>query len=117
VLSIERAEVSRHPWRVSGDGDEAGPVQSIERAEVCRRPWRRYEIYLTHMFFVLSVAGVAQAVSAQASSPTFFAWYALSFLLSVACGLAIARWYSEPLNRRLRARTENAPATALEGSS
>jgi peptidoglycan/LPS O-acetylase OafA/YrhL len=57
---------------------------------------RSYEIYLTHMFVVFALFG-------WFSSPIALL-FAATILLAALLGEAVARLYSEPMNRRLRAR-------------
>jgi peptidoglycan/LPS O-acetylase OafA/YrhL len=63
---------------------------------------RSYEIYLTHMFVFVALAATFGATGhAMWAVPVFFiAAIAISGLLSELVG----RFYSEPMNRRLRAR-------------
>jgi len=63
---------------------------------------RSYEIYLTHMFVVVALAAAFAATGhAMWAVPVFFiAVIAISGLL----GELVGRFYSEPTNRRLRAR-------------
>jgi peptidoglycan/LPS O-acetylase OafA/YrhL len=63
---------------------------------------RSYEIYLTHMFVVMALAATFAATGhAMWAVPVFFiAVIAISGLLGELAG----RFYSEPMNRRLRAR-------------
>lgn len=59
-----------------------------------------YEIYLTHMFVVFSFTRVfiAYRLSLRWVLPIYF----VTLLLSGLLGAMIARWYSEPLNKKLR---------------
>ena len=58
-----------------------------------------YEIYLTHGFVMMW--GI-QAYLALGLSSGGWLWYAIMFVLSAILGGAMAKWYSEPMNRRLR---------------
>jgi peptidoglycan/LPS O-acetylase OafA/YrhL len=60
-----------------------------------------YEVYLTHMFVVFGLLQVFVAFG----SPYRWAplWYGIIVCLSGTLGALVARFYSEPLNRRLRA--------------
>jgi peptidoglycan/LPS O-acetylase OafA/YrhL len=64
-----------------------------------------YEVYLTHEFVVIWVAMLALHMG-KASGRGFhyglLLWIALMLLLSAPLGWAVAKWFSEPLNRRLR---------------
>jgi len=61
-----------------------------------------YEVYLTHMFVVLSA--MALAPTNLVHSAWVPAWYAGVVCASGALGWLVARGYSEPLNRALRRR-------------
>ena len=59
-----------------------------------------YEVYLTHMMVVFPVLWVVKR-----SDPTWrwaFLWYAAIVMLSGGLGAIVARYFSEPMNRRLR---------------
>lgn len=62
-----------------------------------------YEIYLCHMLVVLSLL----ALFKELHSPVALipAWYIAMLLLSILSGLLVSRFYSEPLNHRLRAQS------------
>ena len=57
-----------------------------------------YEIYMTHEFVV--VAGVA--AYAKLHRGPLAVWYIALVLLTAPLGWAVANWFSEPMNRRLR---------------
>ncbi|MGD0733073.1 MAG: acyltransferase [Terracidiphilus sp.] len=57
-----------------------------------------YEVYLTHEFVVVWVT--ALYVRVQRGSP--LVWIAAELALCAPLGAAVARWYSEPMNRLLR---------------
>jgi peptidoglycan/LPS O-acetylase OafA/YrhL len=61
-----------------------------------------YEVYLTHSFF--TVLGLQVFQRMHASIDTAVWWFLGIAALSGVVGAAVARWYSEPLNRKLRAR-------------
>ncbi len=63
---------------------------------------RSYEIYLTHMFIVLA----AFAVFLRAGSPmrAVIPLFVISTVAAALLGELVARFYSEPLNRSIRAR-------------
>jgi peptidoglycan/LPS O-acetylase OafA/YrhL len=61
-----------------------------------------YETYLFHMIVVLGLMNVL--VRTRATSHALPVWFAAMLLLSLGLGEIVARRYSEPLNRRLRAR-------------
>jgi peptidoglycan/LPS O-acetylase OafA/YrhL len=64
-----------------------------------------YEIYLTHMFIVLGFFIAFRAFFGKhVLHPAFYpACYALVLILSMLLGYAVSRWFSEPVNRGLRA--------------
>ena len=67
-----------------------------------------YEIYLTHMFLVtVGVAGFAAAKIPDAWEPV---WYLALLGASGLLGDAVARFYSEPLNRKVRSGARIRPA-------
>ncbi|HEX5461596.1 MAG TPA: acyltransferase [Steroidobacteraceae bacterium] len=59
-----------------------------------------YEIYLFHMLIVLAL--IAMVRQTYAAAGTFPLYYAAMLGGSILLGYVIARWYSEPLNRRIR---------------
>ena len=81
-----------------------GAASSLERVSAPLRLLGRcsYEVYLTHMFVVLSA--IAAAPKDLVHSVWVPAWYAGVVCASGALGWAVARFYSEPLNRALRRR-------------
>jgi peptidoglycan/LPS O-acetylase OafA/YrhL len=64
-----------------------------------------YEVYLTHMFVVIEGIRIFDRVRMPAALAPL--WYLLLLVLAGIFGAAVARFYSEPLNRRLR---ESVPA-------
>jgi len=70
-----------------------------------------YEVYLTHGFVMMWGIQIYLAVGlSRAWGP---AWYLLMFVLSGILGWIVARWYSEPMNKKLRRglRYETAAST------
>ena len=61
-----------------------------------------YEIYLFHMLIVLGLIAVVRRLHVSSG---FSLWYAAMFGGSILLGYLIARFYSEPLNRRIRTAT------------
>ncbi len=62
-----------------------------------------YEIYLTHMFVVLGLMHPFKAFFGKSPSTAAYSIaYATMLALSIVLGYAVARWYSEPLNSKLR---------------
>ena len=59
-----------------------------------------YEVYLTHMFVVIE--GIRVFDGAHLPPALAPLWYLLLLVLAGFLGAAVARLYSEPLNRRLR---------------
>jgi len=68
-----------------------------------------YEIYLFHMFCVFGVLGIA---SASGLAPRWsFVWYVPALLSSWLLGFAVARYFSQPLERRLRREAQRSAVT------
>jgi peptidoglycan/LPS O-acetylase OafA/YrhL len=63
---------------------------------------RSYEVYLTHMFVVLALFGVF--VKLGKPMPGVPVLFLTTVILATILGDAVARCYSEPMNRRLRQR-------------
>lgn len=57
-----------------------------------------YEVYLTHEFVVVGMTELY--IKVHVGSP--LVWIAAEVALAAPLGWAVARWYSEPMNRRLR---------------
>jgi len=68
------------------------------------RSWGRltYEIYLTHMFVVFALVHAFRAAGGSLGSG--FLWYVPLLVFAWLVGAAVARWFSLPVERRLRAR-------------
>jgi peptidoglycan/LPS O-acetylase OafA/YrhL len=68
---------------------------------------RSYEVYLTHMFVVFALFGLfTSAALSLAVVPVLFIGV---ILISGLLGELVARFYSEPLNRRIRQRFGDGP--------
>ncbi len=86
--------------------------QSQWRAPRALRPLldlgqRSYEVYLTHMFVVLALFGMFMKLGApMAAVPVLFV---ATIVLAAILGDAVARCYSEPMNRYLRRRWRDDP--------
>ena len=62
-----------------------------------------YEIYLSHMFIVLTgTAWFARVVGLHAGRAAILLTYAMMLTLAVALGWLVSRCFSEPMNQRLR---------------
>lgn len=61
-----------------------------------------YEIYLVHMIVILALIDVFKRLESPLA--TIPLWYVAMLLLSLFAGFGVSRYYSEPLNRRLRTR-------------
>ncbi len=68
-----------------------------------------YEVYLTHEFLV--ILGVQAFLRWHGSRPGL--WTLAITAFTAPLGWAVARWFSEPMNRRLRGTRPPAPAKAL----
>jgi peptidoglycan/LPS O-acetylase OafA/YrhL len=69
---------------------------------------RSYEVYLTHMFVVFACLQIFLAAGKpMAGVPVFFI---AVILISSVVGEAVARFYSEPMNRLLRSRWGDGPS-------
>ena len=70
---------------------------------------RSYEVYLTHMFVVFAAFGLFKAAGLSlAAVPALFISV---ILISGLLGGLVARFYSEPMNRRIRRRFGDGPET------
>jgi peptidoglycan/LPS O-acetylase OafA/YrhL len=68
---------------------------------------RSYEVYLTHMFVVFALFGLFKSAGAELGAvPILFIGV---ILISGVLGELVARFYSEPMNRRLRQRFGDGP--------
>jgi peptidoglycan/LPS O-acetylase OafA/YrhL len=65
-----------------------------------------YEIYLFHMLVVLGLIALFKRLKPATSMIPL--WYLAMLVLSVLTGLLISKYYSEPLNLRLRSRRASA---------
>lgn len=78
-------------------------------APLLRAGQRSYEMYLTHMFVVIALAGAFAAPgSAMWAVPLFFVGV---LVIAGLLGEAVARIYSEPMNRWLRGRWNDGAAS------
>lgn len=73
-----------------------------------------YEVYLTHEFVV--VGGRTLYVYLDRRGP-LFVWIVAILVLSAPLGAALARYFSEPMNRYLRGAAAPRGETAVHGSS
>ena len=70
-----------------------------------------YEVYLTHEFVVVWITMLALHVgktTGRGFHHGLLAWIGLMLLLSAPLGWTVARFFSEPLNRRLRGHSQAA---------
>jgi peptidoglycan/LPS O-acetylase OafA/YrhL len=83
-------------------------LAALETGESSSKVWNpvawlgrnSYEIYLTHGFVMILGAQAFIGFGASIDSAPF--WYLVMVALSALLGSVIAKYYSEPLNRRLR---------------
>jgi peptidoglycan/LPS O-acetylase OafA/YrhL len=87
--------------RSRGGGRLTAPVRWFGR--------HSYEVYLIHEFLV--ILGVAGYMCWHVGRPGM--WTVAITLLTAPMGWAVARWFSEPVNRRLR--EAKPPATIMTG--
>jgi peptidoglycan/LPS O-acetylase OafA/YrhL len=74
-----------------------------------------YEIYLTHMFVVLGLMHPFKALfGASPHRSAYPIAYLIMLALSIVLGFAVSRWYSEPLNRKLRRHTSPGLSRTLQ---
>jgi len=68
---------------------------------------RSYEVYLTHMFVVFALFGLFKSAGASLGAvPVLFMSVVI---ISALLGELVARFYSEPMNRRIRQRFGDGP--------
>jgi peptidoglycan/LPS O-acetylase OafA/YrhL len=115
-------------WPVLGEGSllvltlgAAAAIVGIH-ADPTPRPWPglgwlrfggrlSYEIYLTHMFVVFAAVGAFGALGLEKRQGM---WVYLPVLAACwALGLAMARWFSQPVEAALRARLLDRPKPGL----
>lgn len=62
-----------------------------------------YEVYITHMFFVMALSEILF----DANQPIFLVilWYGVALVLSGIFGQLTSSFFSEPMNRFIRKRT------------
>lgn len=70
-----------------------------------------YEIYLVHMFVVLGLMSLFRRVDLPLAAVPL--WYGAMLVLSVLLGQVLSRYYSEPLNERLRRNQWSAAVPAV----
>ena len=63
---------------------------------------RSYEVYLTHMFLVIAIFGLFVSLGKPLSGVP--ALFVTVIVLSGLLGEAVARFYSEPMNKFLRSK-------------
>lgn len=90
VLAFHWQSLRAPGWRIPG----AGWLQSFGRLS--------YEIYLTHMFVVLAVVHIFKA--SGASLWWAILWYPPTLALSWLLGWLVAKYFSAPCERAIRAR-------------
>ena len=76
------------------------PEQPSPRRCVGSERRNSYEVYLTYMFVVFT--GFESLKNMHGSAASQPLWFIGILALSGILGYAVARWYSEPLNRVLR---------------
>ena len=99
VLGLHWQAASKQAWRWRGLG------------WLCSCGRLSYEIYLFHMFCVFGVLAAAKA--SGLATDYGFVWYVPAIFFSWLLGLAIARGFSEPIERRLRHAFRRPPAATV----
>jgi len=74
-----------------------------------------YEIYLTHMMAIFALLPIAQRFGRNGQLAPL--WYLLMIAASGLLGAAIARFFSEPLNRKLRSEGRTAERIAVRAAT
>jgi peptidoglycan/LPS O-acetylase OafA/YrhL len=101
---------SRSSGKMTASRLIAGPATPIFR-------WygrNSYEIYLTHMFVVLVATQIFEATHASVRLiPLLFV---SNLVIAGLLGYAVARWFSEPMNRKLRARLVTTTTPSIEAA-
>lgn len=98
VLGLHWQSVSSNAWRLRGLG------------WLCSCGRLSYEIYLFHMFCIFAVVAVAKQTGLDAAWGFF--WYVPTLGFSWLLGLAIARGFSQPCERRIRRKFTTSPRSA-----
>jgi len=91
------------PWRIAG----TGWLQSMGRLS--------YEIYLTHMFVILTVVAVFKRSGAGIKWGVL--WYPPAFALAWLLGWLVARHFSTPVERAMRSRLLAGKQAATVGAA
>jgi peptidoglycan/LPS O-acetylase OafA/YrhL len=73
---------------------------------------RSYEVYLTHMFVVFALFGIFRSSGARVGAVPFL--FIAVILIAAVLGELVARFYSEPVNLRLRQRWGDGTQRALD---
>jgi peptidoglycan/LPS O-acetylase OafA/YrhL len=73
---------------------------------------RSYEVYLTHMFVVFALFAIFRSAAAGVGAVPFL--FVAVILIAAVLGEWVARFYSEPMNQRLRERWRNRTQRALD---
>ena len=73
---------------------------------------RSYEVYLTHMFVVFALFGIFRSSGARVGAVPFL--FVAVILIAAVLGELVARFYSEPVNLRLRQRWRYGAQRALD---
>jgi peptidoglycan/LPS O-acetylase OafA/YrhL len=73
---------------------------------------RSYEVYLTHMFVVFALFGIFRSSGARVGAVPLL--FIAVILIAAVLGELVARFYSEPVNLRLRQRWRDGTQRALD---
>jgi len=99
VCFVVTATASRQSLAGAAVNDQRAGARRLALGAPLRWLGRRsYEVYLTHMFVVMSFFGAFKAIGGAAVTLLF----ALVILVSALLGGVVEHYYSEPMNRLLR---------------
>jgi peptidoglycan/LPS O-acetylase OafA/YrhL len=111
--SAREADALGNPRPAAAETKRQRISQALSRSTAFLRWFGRnsYEVYLTHMFAVWAIVIPFFHFHLNINSAPF--WFLAATALSGLLGYIVARFYSEPLNQRLRTRFSSSPPKAL----
>jgi peptidoglycan/LPS O-acetylase OafA/YrhL len=111
AIAVSGVVTAAH-WHESVN-DNRTPIRGLGWLRSCGR--LSYEIYLSHMFCVF--AGLALFNSTGPRGPERFFWYPPILLACWLLGSALSRWFTLPIERRLRRVIRSTPAVGAPALS